>query len=396
MLMKRNSLVFSLCLLFLLAGVASPALAQDDGMPLEGEVVEDLEADVFPPPDGLDEFQELNPVSQETLENLASTAEQSTFMALPDSSFSNLSESASSDDVFVISSVFQKYTRLPSCTSTGCPGGVDHMSAGTSLRNTGYGTIRLRGVPPTATAVSAFLYFGIIDNTTPVPNPLVVSFNGTNVQAFLVGTAPSPCWGNGTFRAYRAIVLPLLAAGINADYRVRGVPSSVTNGQCPWGNFASAPLAEGASLVVLYTDPSVPQGTQVQIHHPPVTQVFGTTTYTHFLNFPINFSAVKHTRLGADGQTGIGCPGAMARVTGEQTFLGGPLGTGLTQIRGIPGAPNTDSDWNGTDGEPLNQLWDTHLSPASGTIPAGVAQYRVQYRSPGDCIVPVAHVLTYR
>lgn len=388
----------------LLVGLApTAALAQDDdnslegGQPPEGEVPPELEQDVFPPGDNIDGFEELNPVSEEALEDLAARAgTESLTVELGSDGLRN--ESAGLSAVFTITSVFQKYAFLPFCRTTGCAGGVDHMAAGTNLRNAGYGTIRLRGVPPTATAVSAFLYIGLIDSTTPPPNPLVVNFNGTNVNAFLVTTAPSPCWGAGTHRAYRAPVLPLLAPGINADYPVRGVPSSVTDGRCPWAGALPNPRAEGASLVVLYTDRSVPRGTRTQIHHPIVTAVFGTTTYNHFLTFPINFGAVKHTRLGADGQTGIGCPGASTGTTNERTFIGGPVFTPLVQIRGNPAAPNLDSDWNGTDGEPLNQLWDTHTSPVAGTIAPGafVANYRVQYQAPGDCIIPVAHVLTYR
>lgn len=92
-----------------------------------------------------------------------------------------------------------------------------------------------------------------------------------------------------------------------------------------------------------------------EIHHPFVTQVFGTTTYNHFLPIPINVTDVKHTRLGADGQTGGGCPGATTGTSNERTFIGGPI---LNQLRGTPG--------------------------------------RVQYQSPNDCNIPVAHVLTYQ
>jgi hypothetical protein len=404
MLRSRRSAVLAVWLVVVLVVGLVPTLllAQDEdtdfGQAPAGEVPPEVDQDVFPPGSNIDGFEELNPVSEETLEDLAAQASAEALTVDLDSSDGLRSASSSATAVFTITSVFQKYAFLPFCTTTGCAGGIDHMAAGTGLRNTGYGTIRMRGIPPTATAVSAFLYVGIIDSTVPPPNPLIVNFNGTNVRAFLVNTAPSPCWGAGTFRAYRAPVLPLLAAPINADYPVSRVPSSVTNGQCPWAGALPNPRAEGASLVVLYTDRSVPRGTRTQIHHPIVTSVFGTTTYNHFLTFPINFGAVKHTRLGADGQTGVACPGVVTVGTNERTFIGGPVFTPLVQIRGNPGGANLDSDWNGTDGEPLNQLWDTHTSPVAGTIAPGpfVANYRVQYQSPIDCIIPVAHVLTYR
>jgi len=288
--------------------------------------------------------------------------------------------------------IFEKYRYHPVL-----PGGVDHIAAGTGTRNTGYGTIRLRGVRPGAVPVSAFLYWGVIEAAPAVTQ--TVAFQGRKVVGLSVGTTAQPCWNpKGTFSAYRANVLPLLLAGINGDYAVARLPSAVTNGQNPWEIFDNTlPLSEGASLVVLYSHTSIPGSSFVEIHHP--MQMFaGSATFTHLLTRTVqNNAALKHTRLGADGQSGGGLLHSPA-ISNESSFIGGvpgPVsqfrGNGVTAFYG-----NQDSDWNGVDGEPLNQLWDTHTQLVPGTIPNGFASYQVAYRANGDCIVPVAHVLTAR
>jgi hypothetical protein len=137
----------------------------------------------------------------------------------------------------------------------------------------------------------------------------------------------------------------------------------------------------------------------VQIHHPVTANVFGTLNYNHFLNLPIQVAATRHTRLGADGQVGSGLNNFNA-TTNEQTFLAGPIPQPFVQIRGNGSyaSGSEDSDWNGHDGEPLNQLWDTHTLNIPNVITPGplVTSYRVRYVANADCIGPVAHVITAR
>ncbi len=51
--------------------------------------------------------------------------------------------------------------------------------------------------------------------------------------------------------------------------------------------------------------------------------------------------------------------------------------------------PVASSDWDGSDGWPLVQLWDTHTHNVklSGTVSS------VRYQASGDCLVPVAFVI---
>src|SRR5262245_42681077 len=52
-------------------------------------------------------------------------------------------------------------------------GQVDHVAAGTGLRNFDSGTIRLRGVPANSTVVRAFLYWAMICPVGVLCPPLV-------------------------------------------------------------------------------------------------------------------------------------------------------------------------------------------------------------------------------
>ena len=385
--MTRNRPQLALCLavaLLLATGAWTILRAQEviapEEVPLGAIMAKELavfEAEVYPPDENLDGLPELNPVDEKGLEELAAGYNK--------------------DDT-----VFQKYAYIPGCASGGCPGGIDHMAAGTGTRNTGYGTIRLRGVPAGARKVSAFLYWSEIYQG-PIPANPTIYFNGFKRTGVIVNSTPFPCWGpNATHVTYRTWVFPHIVPGINSDYSVTGLASGLTTGQDPWVPYNTVfPLSQGASLVVLYTDRSIPSGTWVQIHHPQTTQFFGTLTFTHFLTLPITADSIKHTRIGSDGQVGGGMPN-ISSMTDERTFLGGPSGTPLVQIRGngCSAIGSEDSDLNGTDGEPMNQLWDTHTMGVSGVITPPATSYTVQYTEPTppilDCVLPVVHVLTAR
>ena len=282
------------------------------------------------------------------------------------------------------------------------PGGLDYVANGTGTRNAGFGSIRLRGVPFGAVAVRAILYWGVI-TAPPAAGTATAVFQGTTVTGSLVGTTAEPCWnGSGVFAGYRANVLGLLAPGTNADYSVAGLSSSVTTGANPWAPFVnSLPLSEGASLVVVYSHSSLPATASVVITQGPKRFDNGTFDFIHGLRSAVpSHTALKHTRLGGDGQVGIAIPGSglrsVAGITNEQTFIGRPLAGVLTQIKGIGALLNQDSDWNGYDGDPLNKLWDTHTDDITGAIAAGDTSYTVRYVAGLDCCVWLVHILGAR
>ena len=275
------------------------------------------------------------------------------------------------------------------------PGGLDHVANGVGTRNAGFGTIRLRGAHNGATAVRAFLYWGEIIDGPAIALTQTVLFRGTPVTGSLVGVSSPPCWPGTFFVAYRASVIALLAPTINGDYLVSRLPSSITDGRDPWLHApvpAPRPLSEGASLVVIYAHSSVPITARVFLNQ-GATMFFGAVSINNPLPQPLPpYNILKHTRLGADGQV-LFSTFATAPITDERTFIG-PGAAGATQIKGPFSPFNGDSDWNGSDGGPLNQLWDTQSSSLSGApISPGVTNYVVRYISHGDCIVAVAHVL---
>ena len=285
-------------------------------------------------------------------------------------------------------------------------GGIDHAVAGVTTRNSGNGVIRLRGVPPGSQLLGAVLVWGEIA-AQPFPNAVFGQdcAVGANVIGNALPPAPQPCWNpGGSFWAYAANVTAQIAPGINGDYRVR-VRSAIVNGQCPWGdgNCAAAPatlpLAEGASLIVIFANPCVDRRAQLFFHVGPQTFFWGPNNiYNHLTFIPINgLPSLKHSRIGGDGQVGgvncglralnIGASQWSHERTWIETFGGGLV----AQIKG-DGGLNRDSDWNGYDGEPLNKLWDSHTDVFDNRL-AGQLGYRVRYESNGDCISWVVHIL---
>jgi len=267
----------------------------------------------------------------------------------------------------------------------------DHTASGISLRNRGGGVINLRGVPKDSRAIKAYLYWDILANS-PEKNP-IVSINGVSVKGALIGKGDDPCWsgsGVGYNFVYRAKVpLYLLYVGINGDYKIAGFQSTEGFGMSPWDSTSSPYLAEGATLVVFYFNCGSKYKTTYVYEAPVSGQMFYTNFSTTLTGFSAPKDRAKFTMVGADGQIGSGL-NASYFITAEQSFFQ------FTQIAGPPAATpppisNADSDWNGNDVEPLNQLWDTrtHIVP----IQKGSTTAEVSYKAFGDCLVVVAFFL---
>ena len=287
-------------------------------------------------------------------------------------------------------------------------GGIDHVVAGVGTRNSGNGTIRLRGVPAGSTLLSAVLVWGEIA-TAQIAN-YGVGFGPVcqevNVIGNSFGNSPQPCWNpNGKFFGYIANVTPQILPGINGDYRIKGLKSFFTDGRCPWGDGNCAgggnalTLSEGASLIVFYSNPCIPRAAQIYVTLGP-QMFFGPHSVTHNTLPAINGALLnlKHSRIGADGQVGTTNCGlrSIPGISDERTWIENPVTLGSIQIKGDVGGLNRDSDWNGYDGEPLNKLWDTHTDVfGNGQFLAGGGglSYRVRYSSQGDCIVWAVHIL---
>ncbi len=292
------------------------------------------------------------------------------------------------------------------------PGGIDHAVAGVATRNSGQGVIRLRGIPPGSTLLSAVLVWGEI---APGPiNPYPLGFGpdcaaGATVNGAPFGVTAQPCWNPaGQFVAYIANVTGQIVPGINGDYRVKGLKTAIANNRCPWGDSNCAgpgnalTLSEGASLIVFYSNSCIPRAAQIFVSLGP-RMFFGPHSVVHPTGVPINgaLANLKHSRIGADGQVGVLNCGlrSIPGISDERTWIENPATLGSIQIKGDGAGLNRDSDWNGYDGEPLNKLWDSHTDVfGNGAFLAagGGFNYRVRYLSQGDCIVWVVHILGVR
>jgi hypothetical protein len=285
----------------------------------------------------------------------------------------------------------------PSATYTG----VAHVANGASLRNASSATIRLRGMPSDANVIEAFLYWDFASVTTPTYAQSNVIFSRqfhlvnsiAKVYGTQIGIGADPCWFGGSNFAYRADVTKWVRG--NGDFVVTLLPgaSSSTNGSDPWGPSAptSGPLAEGASIVAIYTSSLEPTGT-VLLYDSGLagTEFEGTLSYDlDQVPTPPGVTTSIFTELGADGQVG----GSQIGLSLTPEFA-----QKTTQLNSIfiagPGSAVNDGDWNGTDGIPLNQLWDTHSHDVSGLLVAGLNN--VTTFADDDCLVAVANVLTVR
>ncbi len=292
----------------------------------------------------------------------------------------------------------------PNLGASCLPGGIDHVAAGTGLRNSGWGTVQLRGAPPHAAAVAAWLYWGVIAQSGSSPASDQVVLNGVELAGEPIEPAIEPCWADGALlRAYRVPVLDHLKTGINGDYRVYVPFSSATGGHDPWqGPPVPPPYVEGASLVVAYAHRDVPRAARFYLHD-GAALLIDELQVDHVLDPPLPAAReLRHTRLGADGQRQIGFTPTASFLT---TLSGDQIAPKV--IRGPGSTVDPNSDWQGTDGGPINQLWDTQVTRVAaspGDELEGLASYTLHYAvappSQGrfyyDCVAVVAHAVTAR
>src|SRR5262249_30934925 len=135
------------------------------------------------------------------------------------------------------------------------------------------GTITISGVPANADVVGAFLYWEQIFTYSPPANPAAgVKFNGsrisptnTKVSAFQLSGNPATCWSaagspHAFVAEYRSDVLYLLPKRFDVNNQWTG--KYLVNGQytvsLPEVSGNSAIESAGATLVVVYRDPSMP------------------------------------------------------------------------------------------------------------------------------------------
>ena len=272
---------------------------------------------------------------------------------------------------------------------------ANYATGGISLRNRGAGNISISGV--TGAPQLAFLYWSVIFNgappaastqlqiqrlyPTPVSAPMVLT--GT-----VVGVGPSPCWGGTNVFVFRAAVPLALATG-NGSYQVTLLPGAagVVNGTDPWAAAAVFPLWEGASMVIVGTGGGIVSIFDVGLSGKTFT---GTPGISYNLAIPAAPGLrTLWDNIGADGQH-LFSRTADRPVSDETTFING------APIAGPPSEYN-DSDWNGSSGFPLPELWDDTGHDVTRFVRRTSTVMNVRIVNdgsfPADCLVTVANVL---
>jgi hypothetical protein len=255
---------------------------------------------------------------------------------------------------------------------------VSHVANGVALRNRTRGYIHSRGVPLKSTVVGSFLLWNLSDSSEVGADAMPVLFDGNVVLGRKTADNTDPCWGRAGNHSYIAEVTAYTnqTGGPNQDYEVTlpFTEATSTTGQNPWAPFDNAKvLLEGASLVVIFRNDTTVGS--LYLFAPPGDNMFlSSASYT----FPSpGLGNGLFTLIGGDGQRGNGHDNF---ASNELTFFDG------TQIAGPPVAA---SDWDGSDGLTLPQLWDTHTHE----VKIANADSRVDYTQAADCLVPVGFVL---
>lgn len=248
-----------------------------------------------------------------------------------------------------------------------------YAAGGVGMRNKGYGNIKIAGIPAGSKILRAFLYWDILGPGEDASFSKG-KFNGTAIQGALVGSGGDPCWGQAANFAYRADVTKLVTG--NGTFKLAGFASGDRSGKFPWAEPFSAvpPLAEGATLVVIYSNPKSPFMDMVVIEGSDLFIGPYTLTVDGFLAAdPVKLAKV--TVFGADGQSyNSSCTAA------EDTSFNGALLSG--------------NWWNGAPN--ANQLWDTHTKDVTAKVNPGDSSATVDVTFPSgvcDCLVFVGAVV---
>lgn len=250
------------------------------------------------------------------------------------------------------------------------PGG--YVTAGTGMRNRGYGDITISGIPAGSTIENAYLYWDILDDTES-PSFAQGNFNGNPITGTKIGEGADPCWAPTMNFAYRADVTSYVTG--NGIFSLTDFASGRRDGYDPWLNQLPTPQIEGASLVVVYRNPTLPM--QNIIIYDGAQSLIG-TEYSHTItgftaSSPVTSASI--TYIGADGQTN----GA------ERTYFNGVL--------------VGDNDWDGSDpqaGAPyrFGNLWDTNTYDVTTLVNAGATSATARTSSINDCLVWVSTVFS--
>jgi hypothetical protein len=246
-----------------------------------------------------------------------------------------------------------------------------YTAAGIGMRNLGYGTISITGVPAGATVKSATLLWDVLGDSAD-PTFAQGTFDGTAITGTEWASGASPCWPVSSNFSYEADVTSLVTG--NGSYNLTGFASGESDGADPWNVGSTPPLLEGASLVVVYTLASMPQ-TSIQIGEGATETDSGNTATATLDGFTAAASpAATTTYIVADGQYG----------TSAATFNGTTL----------PGVTFPGADPQAVPNYSLGNLWDTTTADVGSLVNPGDTSATLSVTGSNDCLVWVGQVLS--
>jgi len=288
----------------------------------------------------------------------------------------------------------QATTAIPNVKATATFSQAGYGTGGVALRNRQGGVIHVSGVNGITRA--AWLYWMYLFAPGPAGPPATQPITlerlfPTGVAPFskvltgtLIATGGDPCWGSAGNAVYRARVPVNLTTG-NGYYRVTLDKSAVglTTGEDPWNGNVVLPLAEGASLVLIGDGTS-----NVSLYDKGMSGIMVSvpTSYNLILPLAPTGNPILFDSLGGDGQ--IGASRLANTAANDKVTING------TQISGTGGL-DPDSDWNGSSGFPLPQLWDDTGHDITPVLRAGSPVVGVTIDPATDCLVTGANVISY-
>lgn len=257
------------------------------------------------------------------------------------------------------------------------------------IRNRGFGTAVIN-LPASSIVKKAYLFWTIVAKAKQAEATFKqCKINDQAVTGTLLGSDYSPCWprdGNNLCFSYRADVTTYISTETVSAYSLTGFASGLKNGKDPWAGKTPVqyPLAEGATLLVIYQNNSNKQ-TTIQLYNGNVTvKKNGEKSVLELSGFtaPNPLSAASLLFIGADGQDALE---PLSEFNGH-ALKGSPLWDGIS------------ADNDGEDFDEGN-LWDSERANVKPYLSSGATSAEVEVETGSDegswdCLVWVALVFS--
>jgi hypothetical protein len=257
-----------------------------------------------------------------------------------------------------------------------------YVAKGVGMRNRGFGKIVVSGIPTGAVIKSAHLYWAIMGPTELASfksgKVTTAAYGEVSLTGLKVGSGEA-CWSAGQGFGYWADITRIVMAEGNGTYNLSGFASGRVDGADPWLVGSPTPMAEGATIIVVFEKAGAPAYPLTRIQ---ILEGYAMTNGNVLSISPSwGFAAtnpvpqVRTTFIGADGQSASE-PGS--------TFNGVTISP-----------PN----WDGKDSQSpaasfsQGNLWGTETVSVGKFVNPGDTGATITTRGGPDCLAWVAQVV---